>query len=155
MSQFLHDANNTDAKAIAIPPVFSENSRAKKRNHHGNQILNFFNGIFKMPLRIIPKNDSKLRLCGKRLTLYQKNYSTFSLNVFNSFPRQILFNLSANAFSLVMFKILSFGTELNNIMIYLPHPTAKALLVVYHRNACVRCPHFETLYISLRPLFGL
>ena len=31
MSQFLHSNNddNADAKAIAMPPVFSENSRAK------------------------------------------------------------------------------------------------------------------------------
>ena len=29
MSQFLHDDDNDDAKAIAIPPVFSENSQAK------------------------------------------------------------------------------------------------------------------------------
>ena len=28
MSQFLNDNNNTDAKAVATPPVFSENSRA-------------------------------------------------------------------------------------------------------------------------------
>ena len=33
MSQFLHDDNNnTNAKAIAIPQVFSENSRAKTVN---------------------------------------------------------------------------------------------------------------------------
>ena len=30
MSQYLHDDNNDDAKAITVPRVFSENSRAKK-----------------------------------------------------------------------------------------------------------------------------
>ena len=30
MSKFLHDDENGDAKTIAVPPVFSENSRAKK-----------------------------------------------------------------------------------------------------------------------------
>ena len=29
MSKFLHDDNNDDARAIAIPRVFSENSQAK------------------------------------------------------------------------------------------------------------------------------
>ena len=29
--QFLHDDDNADSKAIAIPRVFSENSRAKNR----------------------------------------------------------------------------------------------------------------------------
>ena len=32
MSQFLHDDHNDDAKAIAIPRVFSENSQANKLN---------------------------------------------------------------------------------------------------------------------------
>ena len=29
MSKFLHDHDNDDARAIAVPRVFSENSRAK------------------------------------------------------------------------------------------------------------------------------
>ena len=40
MSQFLHhhdDDNNNDAKAIAIPQVFAENSEAKKHIYYNHK----------------------------------------------------------------------------------------------------------------------
>ena len=42
MSQSLHNDNNDDAKAIAIPQVFSENSRAK---NVGKGFLEFFSSV--------------------------------------------------------------------------------------------------------------
>ena len=48
MSKFLHDAddddNNDDAKVIAMPRVYSENSRAKKVRHC-DRSFNFFFSI--------------------------------------------------------------------------------------------------------------
>ena len=40
MSKFLHDTDDNNTKAIAIPQVFSENSRAKKMREARSSVIN-------------------------------------------------------------------------------------------------------------------